>query len=390
MVALYVQEIKIGSLEVGNALVVRTKLNLMIKYLLVKDKAVLEPRVLPAFAITFFCIHCNISDLKIHQSMWIHWPFFPKTWTKGHWPLDDLWPHVCWGHMCDSTQGSLCPMTIHQCMWIQWSILQNTTYIHIHTTYRMSDHKVSYWTQFRRDKNWVQKTCQELNLTVMFKALDWWTWMLLQRDWLTRYSCCPRPMCSSKLNVHEDVDRRKGYASCLVLTCSSDLCGFTDEFYTSNKLDSDSGRGGSKAFEVNRQIVMAFREIACGHTSMVKFNTIMNMPFPMHKDTVIEHVCVLSEVYCSQTQESMNRVADSVHERQGKPSNEVVEASASFDGTWQKRVGDNSLNGIVTAVEVIDIEYNKRLDRQRPCLEGDFSGGSNNIVQSNKSVWRRW
>ena len=79
-----------------------------------------------------------ILDLKIHQSMWIHWPFFPKTWTKGHWPLDDLWPHVCWGHMCDSTQGSLCPspMTIHQCMWIQWSILQNTTYIlHILHTY---------------------------------------------------------------------------------------------------------------------------------------------------------------------------------------------------------------------------------------------------------------
>ena len=38
----------------------------------------------------------------------------------------------------------------------------------------------------------------------------------------------------------------------------------------------------------------------------------------------------------------------------------------------------------------IDIEYNKRLDRQRPCLEGGFNGGSNNIVQSNKSVWRRW
>ena len=46
---------------------------------------------------------------------------FAKTWTKGHWPLDDLWPHICWGHMCDSTQGSLCPspMGIHQCMWIQ-------------------------------------------------------------------------------------------------------------------------------------------------------------------------------------------------------------------------------------------------------------------------------
>ena len=31
--------------------------------------------------------------------------FFSKTWTKGHWPLDDLWPHICLGHMCDSTQG---------------------------------------------------------------------------------------------------------------------------------------------------------------------------------------------------------------------------------------------------------------------------------------------
>ena len=60
--------------------------------------------------------------------------FFLKTGTKGYWPLDDLWPHVCWGHMCDSTQGSLCqsPMRIRQCMWIQWSILQNTIY-YIHT-----------------------------------------------------------------------------------------------------------------------------------------------------------------------------------------------------------------------------------------------------------------
>ena len=108
-----------------------------------------------------------ILDLKIHQSMWIHWPYFPKTWTKGHWPLDDLWPHVCWRY---STQGSLCPspMGIHQCMWIQWSILQITTYIYTHTyilrtyygdtTYRRSDHIVSYWTQFRRDKNKILLT----------------------------------------------------------------------------------------------------------------------------------------------------------------------------------------------------------------------------------------
>ena len=73
---------------------------------------------------------------------------FAKTWTKGHWPLDDLWPHICWGHMwphicwghmCDCAQGSLCPspMGIHQCMWIQLSILQKLphTYTHILRTY---------------------------------------------------------------------------------------------------------------------------------------------------------------------------------------------------------------------------------------------------------------
>ena len=87
---------------------------------------------------------------------------FAKTWTKGHWPLDDPWPHICWGHRCHSTQGSLCPspMGIHQCMWIQWSILQKLpyTYTYIHTptyTYILRTESVitvSFWTTFRRDK----------------------------------------------------------------------------------------------------------------------------------------------------------------------------------------------------------------------------------------------
>ena len=39
---------------------------------------------------------------------------------------------------------------------------------------------------------------------------------------------------------------------------------------------------------------------------------------------------------------------------------------------------------------IINIEYNKRLDGQRPYLEDELNGGSNNIVQTSKSVWRRW
>ena len=75
---------------------------------------------------------------------------FAKTWTKGHWPLDDLWPHICWGHMCDCAQGSLCPspMGIRQCMWIQWWILQITTYIHTHTTYILRTYYILHTTYY--------------------------------------------------------------------------------------------------------------------------------------------------------------------------------------------------------------------------------------------------
>ena len=127
-----------------------------------------------------------ILDLKIHQSLWIHWSFFPKTWTKGHWPLHDLWPHVCWGHMCDSTQGSLCPspMTIHQCMWIQWSILQITRYIHTHTTYYVYTYYVqNEWShslllnsvQARQKKMIALNSSEPTAFSVIFSAslFDW-------------------------------------------------------------------------------------------------------------------------------------------------------------------------------------------------------------------------
>ena len=34
----------------------------------------------------------------------------------------------------------------------------------------------------------------------------------------------------------------------------------------------------------------------------------------------------------------------------------------------------------MVVVKIIDIEYNKSLDRRRQCLEDELNGGSNNIV----------
>ena len=128
------------------------------------NKAVLEPRVSPAFAITYFCNHSNIrfeNTSKYVDTLTL----FSKNLNQRSLTLDDLWPHVCWGHMCDSTQGSLCPspMTIHQCMWIQWSILQNTTYIlHTHTTYYIQNewsHSLLLNSVQVRQKSEIKRKC---------------------------------------------------------------------------------------------------------------------------------------------------------------------------------------------------------------------------------------
>ena len=106
----------------------------------IDPKMTFDPTSVEVTCVTLPKDHCVQVPWKYIKVCGYSDPFC-KTWSKDHWPLDDLWPHICWGHICDSTQGSLCPSPmgiIHQCMWIQWSILQiyhkHTTY-YIHTLY---------------------------------------------------------------------------------------------------------------------------------------------------------------------------------------------------------------------------------------------------------------
>ena len=46
-----------------------------------------------------------------------------------------------------------------------------------------------------------------------------------------------------------------------------------------------------------------------------------------------------------------------------------------FSPGWEEQGGKESC----LAIQCIDIEYNKRLDWQRPCLEDKLNGGSDNI-----------
>ena len=166
---------------------------------------IFDPKAVEVTRVTLPKDHCVQVPWKYIKVCGYSDPFCKKLEPKVR-PLDDLWPHICWGHTCDSTQGSLCPssMKIHQSMWIQWPFLQKTwtkgqtprwpltphllrshvwlypriivskshenTSLNVDTVinfanyhmytmyyilpnkYRMSDRIVSFWTQFRRDK----------------------------------------------------------------------------------------------------------------------------------------------------------------------------------------------------------------------------------------------
>ena len=123
-----------------------------------QDKAVLKLRVSPAFASTYFCNHCNIRfentskyvDTLIlfsknlnQRSLTPTWPLTPCLLRSHVW----LYPRIIVSKSHDNTSMYVDTVinlaNYHIYIW-------HTTYIH--TTYRMSDHIVSYWTQFRRDK----------------------------------------------------------------------------------------------------------------------------------------------------------------------------------------------------------------------------------------------
>ena len=74
-----------------------------------------------------------------------------------------------------------------------------------------------------------------------------------------------------------------------------------------------------------------------------------------------------------------------MHTLQEDPSGKQSRANKSIALPLCPQLQIAELNSIYSTWH-IDTEYNKRLDRQRPCLEDDLTAGSNNIARSNKSV----
>ena len=80
------------------------------------------------------------------------------------------------------------------------------------------------------------------------------------------------PDCGNQMSSHIDMRKKNGFSHYIVLQCNNTECDWKHCFHTSEK------QGPS--YTVNTRAVLAFREIGRGHSAMVTFTKLMNMPPP--------------------------------------------------------------------------------------------------------------
>ena len=155
------------------------------------------------------------------------------------------------------------------------------------------------------------------------------------------------PSCKQGHAVLEEDERAKmGLASLLILKCTSSKCKFEKSFYTSSKVDN------SQAFEVNRRVVLATRNIGVGHQGLVKLCSVMNMLAPMNENSYQDHVKAVRNAAQTAAEKSMSKAADEVKTFYEPEEDEIYNIAISGDGTWRRR-GFSSCYGVVTAMSTV-------------------------------------
>ena len=134
-----------------------------------QDKAVLEPRVSPAFAITYFCNHCNIrfentskyvdtltlfsKNLNL-RSLTPRWPMIPCLLRSHVW----LYPRIIVSKSHDNTSMYVDTVINFAKYHIHTTYYIHTTYIH--TTYILRTEWVLNSVQARQ--KWASKRPREV------------------------------------------------------------------------------------------------------------------------------------------------------------------------------------------------------------------------------------
>ena len=109
---------------------------------------------------------------------------------------------------------------------------------------------------------------------------------------------CPECFTMNSLQLKDIVDKKKGLARFIQISCSS--CPYKKEFYTSKEVDrkvciDEKNSGGGKHMEVNLRAVYGMRAIGVGHKQLEKLCSHRNMPEPMDMSSYNKVSCVLKD-----------------------------------------------------------------------------------------------
>lgn len=183
-------------------------------------------------------------------------------------------------------------------------------------------------------------TCNNGKLRSGFVLVD----IELMSEALCEYTKCKFCESDNSLSIVENITKRKGLLSSLVIVCS--VCGNENNFYSSKKM--------SNGHEVNIRFVYALRCIGKGHAAGSNLCSIMNLPKPPTKFNKISK-CLL-QCAKSVANDSMKEAAEEAVQLNNGDSDLAV----GIDGTWHKR-GHTSNHGVVVATsmesgKVLDIE----------------------------------
>lgn len=170
------------------------------------------------------------------------------------------------------------------------------------------------------------------------------------------------PSCFEKISVFHNIDKKRGLAHFLELTCSNINCDWKTSFCTSNEVkpistnsnstsDQVTTSVGRNPYDINLRSVIATREVGRGHTALQTFCGFMNIPPPMTEKTFLETQSKVGSVYINVAESDMKSAAEEIKEIESRTevNADIHNTIISTDGTWQRR-GFSSRNGVVSII----------------------------------------
>ena len=126
--------------------------------------------------------------------------------------------------------------------------------------------------------------------------------------------------------------------------CDSEICDWSQSFYTSKRLNQTPGCD-NQSFEINNRAIIAMREIG---TALITFCGFLNMPSPMQIKSFNEMQQNIASVYQDSMQSASNQLHNMANVKFGQ-KNEMADILVFCNRTWQRR-GFSSLNEVVTVI----------------------------------------